>query len=151
MKTNFIIHQGEISFMDNLIKINDKNSKWSKPLLLFSGLCAVLYGILIIIKYFKTNDPFDLWPGIILVTLGIPSLILNQIRITFVNQIQYRDIKKVIIKYTFLNQYIAVFALSNSKKRRVILDQNDEGRFEKFSLKDFINALNANDVIAEIK
>ncbi len=151
MKTNFIIHQGELSFMDNLININDKNYRWTKPLLLFSGICVVFYGILIIIKYFKTNDPFDLWPGIILVTLGIPSLIFNQIRITFINQIQYLDIKRVIIKYTFANQYIAIFTLSNSKKRRVILDYNDEGRFEKFSLKDFINALNANDVIAEIK
>ncbi len=151
MKTNFTIHQGEISFMDKVINIHDKNSKWSKPFILFSGICAVLYGTAIIIKYFKTNDPFDLWPGIAIVTIGIPSLIFNQIRITFINQIQYRDIKKVIIKYTFANQYIAVFTLTNSKKRRVILDYNDEGRFEKFSLKDFINALNTNDVITEIK
>ena len=150
MKTQFIIHKGELSFEDNCIEINDKKSKRTKSFTILSSIFPVLYGILIIIKYFKTNDPFDLWPGLILVTLGIPGLII-QTKMTFINKINFVEIDRVIIKSNFSNSLIADFKISNGKKRRVILDFADLGRFEKFSLDDFVKNLSDKNIKTEIK
>jgi predicted nucleic acid-binding Zn ribbon protein len=150
MKTQFIIHKGELSFEDNCIEINDKKSKRTKSFTILSSIFPVLYGILIIIKYFKTNDPFDLWPGLILVTLGIPGLII-QTKMTFINKINFLEIDRVIIKSNFSNSLIADFMISNGKKRRVILDFADLGRFEKFSLDDFVKNLSDKNIKTEIK
>ena len=150
MKTHFIIHKGELSFEDNCIEINDKKSKRTKSFTILSSIFPVLYGILIIIKYFKTNDPFDLWPGLILVILGIPGLII-QTKMTFINKINFVEIDRVIIKSNFSNSLIADFKISNGKKRRVILDFADLGRFEKFSLDDFVKNLSDKNIKTEIK
>ena len=150
MKTQFIIHKGELSFEDNCIEINDKKSKRTKSFTILSSIFPVLYGILIIIKYFKTNDPFDLWPGLILVTLGIPGLII-QTKMTFINKINFHEIDRVIIKSNFSNSLIADFIISNGKKRRVILDFADLGGFEKFSLDDFVKNLSDKNIKTEIK
>jgi len=150
MKTQFIIHKGELSFEDNCIEINDKKSKRTKSFTILSSIFPVLYGILIIIKYFKTNDPFDLWPGLILFTLGIPGLII-QTKMTFINKINFHEIDRVIIKSNFSNSLIADFIISNGKKRRVILDFADLGRFEKFSLDDFVKNLSDKNIKTEIK
>jgi len=150
MKTHFIIHKGELSFEDNCIEINDKKSKRTKSFTILSSIFPVLYGILIIIKYFKTNDPFDLWPGLILVILGIPGLIIQN-KMTFINKINFHEIDMVIIKSNFSNSLIADFKISNGKKRRVILDFADLGRFEKFSLDDFVKNLSDKNIKTEIK
>ena len=150
MKTHFTIHKGELSFEDNCIEINDKKSKRTKSFTILSSIFPVLYGILIIIKYFKTNDPFDLWPGLILFTLGIPGLII-QTKMTFINKINFHEIDRVIIKSNFSNSLIADFIISNGKKRRVILDFADLGRFEKFSLDDFVKNLSDKNIKTEIK
>ena len=150
MKTHFIIHKGELSFSDNYIEINDKSSKWTKRFTVFNTICAVFYGILLLIKYFKTNDPFDLWRGLIVVTLGIPGLII-QSKITFINKIKYHEIEKVIIKTSISNYFIADFIISDKKKRRVILDYADLSRFKKFSLDDFVKNLGDKNVRTEIK
>jgi hypothetical protein len=150
MKTHFIIHKGELSFEENHIEINDKKSKRTKSFTVLSSIFPVLYGILIIIKYFKTNDPFDLWPGIILVTLGIPGLII-QTKMTFINKINFLEIDRVIIKSNFSNSLIADFIISNGKKRRAILDFADLSRFEKFSLDDFVKNLSDKNIKTEIK
>ena len=57
----------------------------------------------------------------------------------------------VIIKSNFSNSLIADFKISNGKKRRVILDFADLGRFEKFSLDDFIKNLSDKNIKTEIK
>ena len=150
MKTHFIIHKGELSFEDNCIEINDKKSKRTKSFTILSSIFHVLYGILIIIKYFKTNDPFDLWPGLILVILGVPGLIIQN-KMTFINKINFHEIDMVIIKSNFSNSLIADFKISNGKKRRVILDFADLGRFEKFSLDDFVKNLSDKNIKTEIK
>jgi predicted nucleic acid-binding Zn ribbon protein len=150
MKTHFIIHKGELSFEDNCIEINDKKSKRTKSFTILSSIFPVLYGILIIIKYFKTNDPFDLWPGLILVILGVPGLIIQN-KMTFINKINFHEIDMVIIKSNFSNSLIADFKISNGKKRRVILDFADLGRFEKFSLDDFVKNLSDKNIKTEIK
>jgi hypothetical protein len=150
MKTHFIIHKGELSFVDNCIEINDKKSKRTKSFTILSSIFPVLYGILIIIKYFKTNDPFDLWPGLILVILGVPGLIIQN-KMTFINKINFHEIDMVIIKSNFSNSLIADFKISNGKKRRVILDFADLGRFEKFSLDDFVKNLSDKNIKTEIK
>ncbi|MCJ7446304.1 MAG: hypothetical protein MUO72_01285 [Bacteroidales bacterium] len=150
MKTHFLIHHGELSIEDNYIQINDNNPKWIKFLAVFGSICAILYGILIIIKYFKTNDPFDLWPGIIIVTLGIPALIV-QTRINYDKQLYFNDIERVIIKHNISNYFFADFMLSNGRKRRVMLDQNELGKFEKYFLDDFVKALNDKNLKTEIK
>jgi predicted nucleic acid-binding Zn ribbon protein len=150
MKTHFIIHKGELSFEDNCIEINDKKSKRTKSFTILSSIFPVLYGILIIIKFFKTNDPFDLWPGLILVILGVPGLIIQN-KMTFINKINFHEIDMVIIKSNFSNSLIADFKISNGKKRRVILDFADLGRFEKFSLDDFIKNLSDKNIKTEIK
>jgi hypothetical protein len=150
MKTRFIIHNGELFFADSYLEINDKKSKITKSFTILSSICAVFYGILIIIKYFKTNDPFDFWPGLIIVTLGIPGLII-QTKMTFIKKIHFHEIDRVIIKSDISNSFIADFIISNGKKRRVILDFADLGRFKKFFLEDFVKTLTNKNIKTEIK
>ncbi len=149
MKNSLIIFNGEVSIEDNYININDNHPKWARFIAVSATFCTILYGILIIIKYFKTNDPFDLWPGIIFVTLGIPSLII-QSRISFDNKLYFHDIERVKIKHNLVNHLIADFILSKGRRRRVMLDQEDFIKFEKFHLDDFVRALNNKNIKTEI-
>jgi hypothetical protein len=150
MKKNFVIQNGDLSFEDDYISIDDNNKRWTKFFTLFGSVCIILYGIIIFIKYFTTHDNWDLWPGIICVIFGIPSLIYRA-RTNYDRRIEYSRIEKVIIKHNFTNFLIASFILKDSTTRRATLDQNDLAKFEKFSLGDLVKALNDKSISTEIQ
>jgi hypothetical protein len=150
MKKKFVIQNGELSFEDNYISIDDTNRKWTKFFALFGAACIIIYGIIIFKKYFTIHAPWDLWRGILCIIIGIPSLIY-QIRTNYDRRIEYTKIEKVIIKHNFTNFLIASFIIKNATTRRAFLDQNDLDKFEKFSLNDFVKAINEKNIRTEIK
>jgi hypothetical protein len=72
-------------------------------------------------------------------------------RTNYDRQIEYSEIERVIIKHNFSNFLIASFNLKNGTTRRANPDQNDFGKFEKFSLDDFVRVLNDKNIMTEIK
>jgi len=140
MTDNFITYDGEVLIENNHLQINDRQFKWHKPLSIGSLVAIVLYGVLIIIKYFKTGDPFDLWPGIIIIVLGIPALIV-QSRIIYDNKINFKDIKRIVVRHNLANHLFADIILHTGKKRRLMLDREDLGQFERNHLDALVEAL----------
>ena len=150
MKKDFVIHDGELSIEDNYLQINDHQPRWFRVGSQVGLISAILYGVLIIIKYFRTGDPFDLWPGIVIVVLGIPAMIV-QSKIIYDSTLDYRDIRRIVIKSNMSGQLIGDVILHSGKKRRVILDQQDLGRFERDHLRELVEALRAKELVTEIK
>ncbi|MCK7534099.1 MAG: hypothetical protein MZV63_25290 [Marinilabiliales bacterium] len=48
--------------------------------------------------------------------------------------------EKAVISHDFAGYLNVTFHLNNSRKRKAVLDYNDEDKFEKFYLKEFIEA-----------
>ncbi len=90
MTNTFVTFDGELSVEETYLQINDHQPRWFKVAIWMSLISALLYGVLIIIKYFSTGDPFDLWPGIALVVLGIPAMVV-QTKIIYDSRIEIRD------------------------------------------------------------
>jgi len=148
MKKKFTIHNGEISFLDNGLEINDHSMK-SKWIYIILGFCWILYGILSLLRYTKTGDNFLLWSGIIIISLWIIGIVIKYFKQTD-KQILFNDIDKVIIKKDVMDTILkADIIFKNSKRRSVILDYNGELNFNKYSLNDFQVALNEKDIKAE--
>lgn len=141
MKKTFQTYSGEISFEDSHLQIHDNQPKWFKTASLVSIIAVILYGIILIIRFFKTNDPFDLWPGLVMVILGIPAVIV-QWRITYIDRIAYDDIIRVKIHRNIANHLFADIIIHNGKKRRIVPDKEDLGRFDRDHLDELIEALN---------
>jgi hypothetical protein len=150
MKKDFVIYNGYLSVKDDYVQIDDHQPRWFKIGSQVSIISAILYGVLIIIKYFRTSDPFDLWPGIAMVAMGMPAMVV-QSKIIYDRRIDFRNIRRIIIKRNLTDQLIADIILHNGKKRRVILDQNDLRRFESAHLHELTEVLDANNLAAEIK
>jgi len=148
MHKKFNIHKGEISFLENGLEINDHGRR-SKRIYIIMGVCWIVYGILSLLRYYKTGDPFLLWSGMIIISLWIIGIIVKYFKKTD-QQILFDDIEKVIIKKDLLETILkADIIMKNSKKRSVILDYNGELNFNRYSLKEFQSALTENDVKAE--
>ena len=150
MKKDFVIHDGELSIEDNYLQINDHQPRWFRIGSQVGLISAILYGVLIIIKYFSTGDPFDLWPGIVIVVLGIPAMII-QSKISYDSTLDYRDIRRIVVKRNLTEQLIGDIILHSGKKRRVILDQQGLGRFERDHLSELIEELGVKNIVTEIK
>ena len=150
MKKDFVIHDGELSVEDNYLQINDQQPRWFKIGSQVGLIPAILYGVLIIIKYFRTGDPFDLWPGVAIVVLGIPALIV-QSKIIYDSRIDYKDIRRIVIKRNLTDQLTGDIILRTGRKRRVIVDQQDLGRFERDHLGELVEALGAKGLVTEVK
>jgi len=115
------------------------------------GVCWIIYGILSLLRYNKTGDPFLLWSGIIIISLWIIAIIVKYFKHTD-QRISYDDIEKVVIKKELLETIlIADIILKDSKIRSVILDYNLELNFNKYALNDFKIALNEKNIKIEIK
>ena len=148
MHKKFNIHKGEISFLENGLEINDQG-RWSKRIYIIMGVCWIVYGILSLLRYYKTGDQFLLWSGIIIISLWIIGIIVKYFKHTD-QLISYDDIEKVVIKKELLETIlIADIVMKDSKKRSVILDYNGELNFNRYSLKEFQSALKENDVKEE--
>jgi len=150
MNNNFITYDGELSIEENYLQINDHQPRWFKFISQVSIISALLYGVLIIIKYFRSGDPFDLWPGIALVVLGIPAWVAGS-KIIYDSRIDYKDIRRIVIKRNLAERLFADIILHTGKKRRVILDQEDLGRFGRDHLDDLVEALSAKKLVTEVK
>jgi hypothetical protein len=75
METHFFISQGELTFEEDCIQIDDKSTRWTKgQMILIGGIFPILFGLQHLWKYPKTHDPFNLWFGISLTVIGIPIL-----------------------------------------------------------------------------
>jgi len=150
MKKKFNIHKGEISFLENGLEINDHGGR-SKRIYIIMGVCWIVYGILSLLRYYKTGDQFLLWSGIIIISLWIIGIIVKYFKHTD-QRISYDDIEKVVIKKELLETIlIAHIVMKDSKKRSVILDYNGELNFNKYALNDFKIALNEKNIKVEIK
>ena len=148
MHKKFNIHKGEISFLENGLEINDQG-RWSKRIYTIMGVCWIVYGILSLLRYYKTGDQFLLWSGIIIISLWIIGIIVKYFKHSD-QLISYDDIEKVVIKKELLETIlIADIVMKDSKKRSVILDYNGELNFNRYSLKEFQSALKENDVKEE--
>ncbi|MCB0801189.1 MAG: hypothetical protein KDB91_11855 [Bacteroidales bacterium] len=141
MKKVFLTYSGEISFEDSHLQIYDNQPKWLKAVSLATIFSAILYGILLIVRFFKTDDPFDLWPGLVMVVLGIAAVIV-QWRISYIGRIAYDDIIRVKIHRNIANHLFADIIIRSGKKRRIVLDEDDLGRFGRDHLDELIEALN---------
>ena len=115
------------------------------------GVCWIVYGILSLLRYNKTGDPFLLWSGIIIISLWIIGIIVKYFKQTD-QQIRFDDIEKVIIKKDLLETVLSAdIVMKNSKKRSVILDYNGELNFNKYALNDFNTILNEKNIKVETK
>ena len=150
MQKKFNIHKGEISFLENGLEINDHGRR-SKRIYIIMGVCWIVYGILSLLRYNKTGDPFLLWSGIIIISLWIIGIIVKYFKQTD-QQIRFDDIEKVIIKKDLLETVLSAdIVMKNSKKRSVILDYNGELNFNKYALNDFNTILNEKNIKVETK
>ena len=150
MKKKFNIHKCEISFLENGLEINDHGRR-SKRIYIIMGVGWIAFGILSLLRYHKTGDPFLLWSGIIIISLWIIAIIVKYFKHTD-QRISYDDIEKVVIKKELLETIlIADIILKDSKIRSVILDYNLELNFNKYALNDFKIALNEKNIKIEIK
>ena len=148
MQKKFNIHKGEISFLENGLEINDQGRR-SKRIYIIMGVCWIVYGILSLLRYHKTGDPFLLWSGIILIILWVIGVSVKYLKVTD-KQILFDDIEKVIIKKDLIDTILkADIVMKNSKKRSVILDYNGELNFNKYALNDFKIALNEKNIKME--
>ncbi|NLE36348.1 MAG: hypothetical protein GX622_14725 [Bacteroidales bacterium] len=141
MKKIFQTYSGEISFEENHLQINDNQPKWLKATSLAAIISAVIYGILLIAKFSGTNDPFDFWPGLLMVILGIPAGIV-QWRITYIDRIAYDDMRSVKIHRNMANHLFADIKIHTGMKRRIVLDEEDLGRFSRDHLDELLKVFN---------
>lgn len=141
MKDIFIIHKGELIFEEDCLLINDGQPAWFKTISIISLIAILLYGVLIIVKDFRGNDPANLWIGITIICLGIPAMVV-QSKISYVNRIEYRHIRKIKIRRNLTDQLFADIILDTGTKRRIMLDREDLGQFGRDHLDELIKAFN---------
>ena len=149
MKNKYSIYSGDLSFESNSMMINDNHPKWIRFINISIPILAIIVGIAYLINFYVHHTSFKLWTGLLFIILGIAGFIF-QFKISYDNKLDFRNIKKVRIKNNLFNLLIADFYLSNKRKRRVILDQNELCRFEKKSLNDFVKTLDNNSIHSEI-
>jgi len=101
----------------------------------------MLYGVLVIIKYFRGDDSSDLWIGVTIISLGIPAMIV-QSKISYDSKIEYKHIRSIKIRRNLTDQLLADILLNNRKKRRIVLDSEDLGRFGRDHLDKLIEEFN---------
>jgi hypothetical protein len=150
MKTEFVINKGELSFLGNRIIIWDEKKSWSKILSYTVYLSSFLYLAFLVGTQYKTPYDFEFLVGAIIVLAFVPGFI-RKIRTNVDKELNISQIDKAVISHSFPNFLKVTFYLKNSQKRQVLLDFNDEDRFEKFYLNEFINALKLYSIKTEIK
>ncbi len=150
MKTDYVIFDGELILEDDHIQIKDKNFRWMKSLMILSQVSIIFLGLIWVNDNFKMYDDYRFLLGLFFLIGGIFGLLKSN-KNTFVKQLFYYQIEKVEIKHTWQNLLIADFKVTNGRKRRVLLDRDDFGRFEKFFLDDLVNALKDKHIDTELK
>lgn len=150
MKTEFVIYKGVIKFLDNQMMIRDEKKRWSKILSYTLYLSSILYGAVLVCTRYKTPYDFEFVLGAVILLAGIPGFI-RETRTNMGKELTINQIDKAVISHNFANFLKVTFYLKNSQKRQVILDFDDEDRFEKFYLDEFIQTLKSYSIMTEIK
>ena len=121
MTQKFKLKKGEILFDADKITIKDdaRKQKWIFTLILGLG---TIYGVLTILRYFKTGDKFEYWFGLFIGLLNILILTLWLLR-SCRSEISMNEVKSMKIKQRFRNKFLDI-RLNNNRLRRVNLDEN---------------------------
>jgi len=141
MSNRFIIHRGELVFEEDCLLIKDGQPAWFRIASIVSLIAIMLYGVLVITKYFRGDDSSDLWIGVTIISLGIPAMIV-QSKISYDSKIEYKHIRSIKIRRNLTDQLLADILLNNRKKRRIVLDSEDLGRFWRDHLDKLIEEFN---------
>lgn len=150
MKTEFVVNKGELSFLDNRIMIRDEKKRWSKIMSYILYISSFLYGAVLVGTRYKTPYDFEFVLGAIILLAGISGFI-REARTNVGKELNINQIDKAVISHSFSNFLKVTFYLTNSQKRQVVLDFNDEDRFEKFYLDEFIQTLKSYSIRTELK
>jgi hypothetical protein len=116
MIQTFKLKNGELSFEEDKIVITDSAKKQNRNWLISSGVWTV-YGILSVLRYFKTGDPFLLWTGLFIGIAHFVILVRTLFR-SAKSEILRSEIVSWEIKQRFGNRFLDI-RLKENKTRRV--------------------------------
>ena len=150
MKTEFVIYKGSISFPGNQIMIRDDLNKWTNRLSAAGSAISVLVGVYMIGRSIVDSPGEISWIGLATIAVGLLSILIGT-RISTDGELDAGQVEKAVISHDFAGYLNVTFHLSNSRKRKAVLDYNDEDKFEKFYLKEFIETLNGRAIRTEIR
>jgi hypothetical protein len=138
MKQTFKLKKGEISFDADKIIIKDdaKRQKWILSLILFLG---TIYGILTLLRYFKTGDQSELWTGLFIFLLNLFGLTLWLLR-SVRNEISLSEVRSIKLNQKFSNKFLDI-RLNSNRLRRVVRVDN-ETKLEEYIETNFKTKLN---------
>jgi len=115
MKQTYKLKNGEISFDENGIVIID-NARKQYRLRVFSSSLWSFYGIISVLRYFKTGDQFLLWTGLFIGIGHFVLLISSFFRITK-NEIKKSEIRSLELKQRFGNNFLDIKLVGNKIRR----------------------------------
>jgi len=150
MKTDFVIYKGSISFPGNQIMIRDDLNKWTNRLSATGSAISVLGGVYMIGKSIVDSPGEISWIGLATIAIGLLAILVGT-RISTDGELDAGQVEKAVISHDFAGYLNVTFHLSDSRKRKAVLDYNDEDKFEKFYLKEFIETLNSKTIRTEIR
>jgi hypothetical protein len=150
MKTEFLIYKGSISFPGNQIMIRDDSNKWTRWLSTASSVATIIVGAYITGRSLVVSPGEISWFGLATIAVGLLSILIGT-RISADGELDAGLVEKAVISHDFAGYLNVTFHLSNSRKRKAVLDYNDEDKFEKFYLKEFVEALNGRAIRTEIR
>jgi hypothetical protein len=117
MIQTFKFINGELSFYEDKIVIAD-NVKKQYRFRLLASVTWTVYGILAVLRYFKTGDQFLLWTGLIIGIAHFMILIWTLFLRTSKSEIRKSDILSIEMKQRFGNKFLDI-NLKGNKIRRV--------------------------------
>ena len=113
----FNIKNGQISFETDKVSISDNLKKHNLITLISAGIWTI-FGVISVLRYFKTSDQFLLWTGLFIGIGHFVFFILSLFR-SNQNEILFNDVKSIKVKQRFGNRFLDI-NLKNNKLRRVI-------------------------------
>ena len=112
----FRLKKGDIVFENDRIIISDDAVKQKKFTIGHSGLWT-FFGIISVLRYLQTGDPFLLWTGLF-IGLGHLMILVFTVFRTVTGEILLTDVKSIKIKQRLGNKYLDI-RLKNNRLRRV--------------------------------
>lgn len=150
MRTEFTIYKGGISFPGNQIKIRDDANRWTKRLSTAGTVISIILGAYLIFRGLVDSPGEVPWIGLGTVLVGLLSILVGA-RINTDGELEAGQVMKAVISRDFAGYLNVTFHLVNSQRRKVVLDYNDEDKFEKFCMKEFLETLRYKSISAEVR
>lgn len=149
MKTEFSIYKGDIRFTGDTIKVNDGVFKWHRIMELVYAIVYFALGAYMSVKYFSDHKIQTLLIGIGVILFAVLTLILYS-KTSTDTEFDIRQVKKAVISESFSYLNLVLF-LTNSRKRKIVLDYRDEDRFSKFCLDNLVETLKSYSIPTKVK